>query len=113
MKRVRNSTARLPSVFCSTDGPAYDSAHTSILVIRIFPISYVIRGCFSECLGVINFVEVRLCRCKNSLYDLFRFRFYSSLCTCLKLMRSSHDRTITVLDTYDMYAGDKSDAGVG
>jgi hypothetical protein len=30
-----------------------------ILIIRIFPISQVIRGCLSECLGVINFVEVR------------------------------------------------------
>jgi len=31
-----------------------------ILIIRIFPISYVIRGCLSECLVVITFVEVRL-----------------------------------------------------
>jgi len=31
-----------------------------ILIIRIFPISYVIRGCLSECLGVITFVEVRI-----------------------------------------------------
>jgi hypothetical protein len=28
-------------------------------------------------------------------------------------MRSSHDTAITVLYRYDMYAGDKSDAGVG
>jgi hypothetical protein len=28
-------------------------------------------------------------------------------------MRSSQDTAITVLDRYDMYAGDKSDAGVG
>jgi hypothetical protein len=31
-----------------------------MFIIRIFPKSYVIRGCLSECLGVINFVEVRL-----------------------------------------------------
>jgi hypothetical protein len=28
-------------------------------------------------------------------------------------MRSSQDTAITVLDKYDMYAGDASDAGVG
>jgi hypothetical protein len=28
-------------------------------------------------------------------------------------MRSSQDTAITVLDKYDMYTGDKSDAGVG
>jgi hypothetical protein len=28
-------------------------------------------------------------------------------------MRSSQNTVITVLDRYDMYAGDKSDAGVG
>jgi hypothetical protein len=28
-------------------------------------------------------------------------------------MRSSRDSSITVLDRYDMYAGDKSDAGFG
>jgi hypothetical protein len=28
-------------------------------------------------------------------------------------MRSSQDTAITILDRYDMYAGDKSDAGVG
>jgi hypothetical protein len=31
-----------------------------ILIIRNFPISYVIRGSLSECLVVINFVAVRL-----------------------------------------------------
>jgi hypothetical protein len=30
-----------------------------ILIIRIFPIFFVIRGCLSECLGVITLVEVR------------------------------------------------------
>jgi hypothetical protein len=28
-------------------------------------------------------------------------------------MRSSQDTAITILDKYDTYAGDKSDAGVG
>jgi hypothetical protein len=28
-------------------------------------------------------------------------------------MRSSQDTTITVVDRYDMYTGDKNDAGVG
>jgi len=32
---------------------------------------------------------------------------------CLTRMRSSQDMAITVLDRYEMYAGDKSDAGVG
>jgi hypothetical protein len=75
-----------------------------ILIVRIFPISSVIRGCVSECLGVIML---------NSRYNLFRFRFYSSLCICLTPMHSTQDTAITVLDTYDMYAEDKSDAGVG
>jgi hypothetical protein len=38
VKRVRNSTTKFLCAFCSTDGPAYDSARTSILIIRIFPI---------------------------------------------------------------------------
>jgi hypothetical protein len=29
LKRVRNSTTGFRCTFCSTDGPAYDSAHTS------------------------------------------------------------------------------------
>jgi hypothetical protein len=29
VKRVRNGTARFRCAFCSTDGTAYDSAHTS------------------------------------------------------------------------------------
>jgi hypothetical protein len=29
VKRVRNSSARFRCAFCSTAGPAYDSAHTS------------------------------------------------------------------------------------
>jgi hypothetical protein len=95
---VRNSIARVRRAFCSTDGPAYDSAHTSShLNLRILPISYVIRGCLSECLGGITFVEVRLLHCKNSQYDPFRFRFYSSVCICLTPMRSRQDMTITVL----------------
>jgi len=32
-----------------------------ILITKILPISQVIRGCLSECLGVINFVEVLIC----------------------------------------------------
>jgi hypothetical protein len=60
VERERNTTARFRCSFCNADGPVYDSAHTSILIIRIFPISWVIRGCLSEYLGIINFFEVRL-----------------------------------------------------
>jgi hypothetical protein len=38
---------------------------------------------------------------------------FDSLCICLTPMRSSRDTAITVLDRYDMYVGDRSDAGVG
>jgi hypothetical protein len=96
LKRVGKSTARYRCAFCSTVDPPYYSARTSILIIRIFLVSYVIRGCFSEC-----------------LYDLFRFRFYSSLCICFAPMLSSQDTAITVLDRYNMCAGVKSDAGIG
>jgi hypothetical protein len=71
-----------------------------ILIIRIFPISYVIRGCLSEYLGVTTFEEVRLYHWKNSWYDLFRFRFHSSLCICLTPMSSNQDMAITVLDRW-------------
>jgi hypothetical protein len=39
--------------------------------------------------------------------------FYSPLCSCLTRMLSSSDKAIIHFDRYDMYAGDKSDAGVG
>jgi hypothetical protein len=78
-----------------------------MLFIRIFPVCQVIRGCPSEYLGVINLHR------KNSRYDLFRFRFYSSLCICRTPISSSQDTVITVLDRYDMYAGDKRGSGVG
>jgi hypothetical protein len=51
-----------------------------VFIIRIFPVSYVIRGCLSEFLDLINFGVVRLYYCNISQYHLFRFRFYSSLC---------------------------------
>jgi hypothetical protein len=107
---VRNITAQFHCAFCSTDGPAHDSTHTSIFILRIFLISYVIRGCLSECLGVITFVEVRLYHCKNSLDDLFRFRFYSSLCICLTPLRSSQGTAIRDLFRYDTYRGDTKKA---
>jgi hypothetical protein len=46
-----------------------------ILIIRIFSVSFVIRGCLSECLGVITFVEVRLYtgRTIGMIYFLFDF----------------------------------------
>jgi len=61
VKRVRNSTARFRCAFCSTDGPAYDSAHTSShLNYRNVP--YILRypRLNLECLVVISFFEVRL-----------------------------------------------------
>jgi hypothetical protein len=74
VKCVGNSTSRFRCAFCSTDGSAYDSAHTSYF-LWIFPISEVIQGCLSECLGVINFTKVRLYHCKTVGMVCFVFDF--------------------------------------
>jgi hypothetical protein len=60
VKRVRNSNAdsvvlsAVQTVLCMIP-----FILPPIVIIRIFPVSCVIRRCLSECLGVINFAEVR------------------------------------------------------
>jgi hypothetical protein len=61
----------------------------------------------------IKFGEVRLGHWAYCRYDLFHFRFYSSIFICLTFMHSIQDMATIAIDRYDiLYTGDKSDAGV-
>jgi hypothetical protein len=73
-----------------------------ILIIRAFPISYVIRGCLSECLGVVTRYEPVLAYLTLKISKSCMFIFSSALHTLSTQSHKPEDLDLDLVSEFDI-----------